>query len=87
MGEGRAYGDGTKVTERAQNADFCRTAKFKHLEGTGFSQKTTDFRRKPKIFVGASQGICGRMGGTNYLLSLVKILVTKEAIAGLCYQE
>ena len=28
VGEGRAYGDGTKVTERAQNADFRRKPQF-----------------------------------------------------------
>ena len=51
---GRAQGDRTKVTERAQNADVCRKPKifadsplnswkFKHFEGAGISQKTADF--------------------------------------------
>ena len=57
---GRAYGDGPKVTERAQNADFRRKPQIFAdstllLEIPAFGgrrkpQKTADFRRTPKIF-------------------------------------
>ena len=59
---GRAQGDGTKVTESAQNADFRRKPQIFAdspllLEIPAFGgrrkpQKTADFRRKPKIFAG-----------------------------------
>ena len=57
---GRAQGDGTKVTESAQNADFRRKPQIfadsrllleiQAFAGRRKPQKTADFRRKPKIF-------------------------------------
>ena len=50
---GRAYGDGTKVTERAENRRFSQIHPFswkvKQLKGRKLqiSQKTEDFRTKP----------------------------------------
>ena len=54
--QSRCFGDGTKVTETAQNVDFRRKLqifadspfswKLRHLEGAG----NADLRRKPTIF-------------------------------------
>ena len=54
---GRAQGDGTKVTERAQSADFCRkplifadSPLLLKIPAFGGRRKPADFRWKPQIF-------------------------------------